>query len=388
MMGGHGIHGDGFKKKVLGTVLVLIFFAFLVAAVRIIGTDYNQLGNFIKVFTLIRTQCIEEINTSTLVDGTIRGMVNALGDPYSVYLDAETFKQLMDEQIHGSFGGLGLVVGVKDGLLTVMQVYEDTPAYVNGVQASDRIIKINDRDVRGIDLETAGELMRGPVGTQIELYVLREGRHEPVQFEITREEIIIPTVESKMLSDSRIGYIMISNFTEKTPNEMLQTLAGLLDQGMRGIILDLRDNPGGELVATTQVADNFVPKGPIVYIDYRSGGKDVKNADDSYLQLPLAVLINEYSASAAEILAGAIRDTETGVLVGTTTFGKGIVQTLFPLDNGAGLKLTTARYLTPNKNDIHNKGIQPDIVVINRDDLPGDEQLDRAVQLMKEMINS
>lgn len=217
-----------------------------------------------------------------------------------------------------------------------MQVYKDTPAYVNGVQAGDRILKINDHDVRGIGLETAGKLMRGPVGTQIELSVLREGRHEPIQFEITREEIIVPTVESKMLSDSRIGYIMISKFTEKTPNEMMQTLAGLLEQDIRGIILDLRDNPGGELVAATQVVDNFVPKGPIVYIDYRSGDEDVKNADDSYLQLPLAVLVNEYSASAAEILAGAIQDTEIGVLVGTTTFGKGIVQTLFPLDNGAG----------------------------------------------------
>ncbi|WP_435050952.1 S41 family peptidase [Desulfotruncus arcticus] len=217
-----------------------------------------------------------------------------------------------------------------------MQVYKDTPAYVNGVQAGDRILKIDDHDVRGIGLETAGKLMRGPVGAQIELSVLREGRHEPIQFEITREEIIIPTVESKILSDSRIGYIMISKFTEKTPNEILQTLAGLLEQDIRGIILDLRDNPGGELVAATQIADNFVPKGPIVYIDYRSGDEDVKNVDDSYLQLPLAVLVNEYSASAAEILAGAIQDTETGVLVGTTPFGKALCRHFFHWTTGLG----------------------------------------------------
>lgn len=168
--------------------------------------------------------------------------------------------------------------------------------------------------------------MRGPVGTQIELSVLREGRHEPVQFKITREEITIPTVKGKMLSDSRIGYMLITQFNEKTPDELLQTLADLRDRGMRELILDLRDNPGGELGTVTRVADNFVPQGPIVYIDYWSGGEDVKEADSKFLQLPLVVLVNENSASAAEILAGAIRDTETGILVGTTTFGKGLVQ--------------------------------------------------------------
>lgn len=386
-MRGYGRQGSRLNKIFIWiTVLALIFFAFFVITGGILGSNYNQLGNLVKVFTLIRTQYIEETNTSTLVDGAIRGMVDALEDPYSVYLDAETFKQL-EEQISGSFGGLGILVGLEDDLLTVMRVYEGTPADKAGVRARDRIVEIDGRDVRGIDLETAIGLMRGPVGTHIDLTVLREGAAEPVEINnITREEISVPTVEGKMLPDSRVGYIVISQFNEKTPDEMLQVLADLRDQGMRGLVLDLRDNPGGELGAATRVADNFVPPGPIVYIDYRSGEEDMKPADGTYLQLPMAVLVNENSASAAEILAGAIQDTEVGVLVGTRTFGKGVVQTVFPLDNGAGLKLTTARYLTPDKKDINEKGIQPDVVVEDDAEQPGDEQLDRARELVEEKI--
>ena len=389
-MRGYNRQGGRFNKIAIWlTVLALIFFVFFVATGGILSSNYNQLGNLIKVFTLIRTQYIEEANTSNLVDGAIRGMVEALDDPYSVYLDEETFKQL-EEQIRGSFGGLGILVGVKDELLTVMRVYEDTPAHRAGINDGDRITEIDGRDVRGTDLETAIGLMRGPVGTKIELSVLQDDKNAPVNLEIIREEISVPTVDGKMLPESRIGYMLIAQFNEKTPDEVLDILADLRDQGMRGLILDLRDNPGGELGAATRVADNFVPKGPIVYIDYRSGDEDVKSADENYLQLPLAVLVNENSASAAEILAGAIKDTETGVLVGTTTFGKGIVQTVFPLGSGsgpkAGLKLTTARYLTPDKNDIHKKGIQPDVLVKDKEDTPGDEQLDRAVAIVKEKV--
>lgn len=382
--------GGRFSKIAIWlTLLALIFFVFFLATGGILSSNYKQLGNLVKVFTLIRSQYIEETDTAKLVDGAIHGMVQALDDPYSVYLDEETFKQL-EEQIRGSFGGLGILVGVKDELLTVMRVYEETPAHRAGINEGDRITGIDGKDVRGVDLETAIGLMRGPVGTKIKLSVLHDGSDKPVQFDIVREEISVPTVNGKMLPESRIGYILITQFNEKTPDELLDILADLRGRGMRGLVLDLRDNPGGELGAATRVADNFVPEGPIVYIDYRSGDEDVKNADEQYLQLPLAVLVNENSASAAEILAGAIKDTETGVLVGTTTFGKGIVQTVFPLGSGsepqAGLKLTTARYLTPDKKDIHEKGIQPDVEVENNDDLPGDEQLDRAVEIVEEEV--
>ncbi|MFA7468610.1 MAG: PDZ domain-containing protein, partial [Desulfotomaculaceae bacterium] len=239
--------GSRFNKIAIWlTVLALIFFVFYAATGGILSSNYKQLGNLVKVFSLIRTQYIEEANTANLVDGAIRGMVEALDDPYSVYLDAATFKQL-EEQIRGSFGGLGILVGVKDELLTVVRVYEDTPAYREGVQAGDRITEIDGRDVRGVDLETAIGLMRGPVGTKIELAVLHEDKDEPVQLEIIREEISVPTVDGEMLPDSRIGYMLIAQFNEKTPDEVLDILSNLRDQGMRGLILDLRDNPGGEL---------------------------------------------------------------------------------------------------------------------------------------------
>lgn len=385
----YGRRGGGLNRIGLWLmVLALVFFVFFVIVGGILGTNYNHLGNLVKVFTLIQTQYTGEVDASKMVEGAIRGMVESLDDPYSVYLDEETFKQL-EEQISGSFGGLGILVGVKDDLLTVVRVYEGTPADRDGVLEGDRITAIDGRDVRGIDLQAAILLMRGPVGTRVELAVVREGKEEPVKLGITREKISVPTVEGTILKDFNIGYMLISQFNEKTSDEVLQKIAELRDRGMQGLVLDLRNNPGGELSAATRVADNFVPKGPIVYIDYRTGDEDVKEADDNYLQLPLAVIINKNSASAAEILAGAIRDTGTGTLVGVKTFGKGVVQTVFPLDNGVtGLKLTTARYLTPDKNDINNKGIHPHVVVEDREDLPGDEQLDRAVELVRDKIGS
>lgn len=352
----------------------------------VVGSNYQHIGNLIKVISLVRTQYIEPVQTTSLVDGAMRGIVESLQDPYSVYLDAQTFKRLQ-EQISGSFGGLGILVGVNnDELLTVVRVYEDTPAAGEGMRAGDIIMGIDDRDVQGLDLDTAIGLMRGPVGSDIKLSVAREGHAEFIDFNITRQEISVPSVEGRMLPNSRIGYVAVSQFNEKTPDEMQQVLANLKDQGMQGIVLDLRDNPGGELIAATRVADNFVPKGPIVYIDYRTGAEDVKEADGSYLGLPMSVLVNGGSASAAEILAGAVKDTGVGVLVGTRTFGKGIVQTVFSLDNDAGLKLTTARYLTPKKKDIHKKGVMPDVVMEDLPDQPGDEQLDKAVELVKQQL--
>ena len=367
------------------TVLAVIFFVCIVAAGGVLASNYKHVGNLIKVISLVRTQYIEPVQTTSLVDGAIRGMVDSLHDPYSVYLDPDTYKQLQ-EQIRGSFGGLGILVGVKNDLLTVARVYEGTPAYKAGVKEGDQIVGIEGKDVRGIDLETAIGLMRGPVGTRVKLSLSREGYPAPLEKEITREEISVPTAEGKLLPGTKIGYIAISQFNEKTSDELNGVLLKLRGEGLRGIILDLRNNPGGELISATRVADNFIPKGPIVYIEYSSGSTEVKEADANYLHLPLVVLVNENSASAAEILAGAVKDTKAGKLVGTKTFGKGIVQTVFPLDNGAGLKLTTARYLTPGKHNIHKKGITPDVVVKDEPDLPGDEQLEKAEALIKSEI--
>jgi carboxyl-terminal processing protease len=226
--------------------------------------------------------------------------------------------------------------------------------------------------------------MRGEVGSKITLTISREGVSEPLQFTLCREEISVPTVEGQRIPDTNIGYVAISQFTERTGDEMNETLARLQGEQLKGLILDLRDNPGGELKAAVNVAEHFIPRGPIVFIDYRFGRDQEFPSEGRTIQLPLVVLINGGSASAAEILAGAVKDTGAGTLVGAKTFGKGIVQTVFPLDNGAGLKLTTARYLTPNRNDIHEIGIEPDIPVQSLEERSRDVQLDRALELMRQ----
>ncbi|WP_194174975.1 S41 family peptidase [Desulfofundulus thermobenzoicus] len=363
--------------------LAVLVFALIVAAGGLLASNYKHFGTLFKVISLVRTQYLEPVSTTTLVDGAIRGLVKSLNDPYSVYLDAGEYAQLR-EQIQGAFGGLGILVGIKDGYLTVERSYQGTPAQRSGIMKGDMITRIDDRDARGIDLDTAIGLMRGPVGTKVKLTIARKGVARPWDVELVREEISVPTVEGRMLpGESGIGYIALSQFTEKTPGELEATIARLKSQGMRGVLLDLRNNPGGELHAAVKVAGYFVPQGPVVYIDYRSGKQETYSADGQNLKLPLVVLVNRASASAAEILAGAIKDTGSGVLVGERTFGKGIVQTVFDLDNGAGLKLTTARYLTPSRHDIHKKGITPDVVVEQEPNAAVDEQMEKALQILE-----
>jgi len=375
-----GARAGGGRRLLVLAILILVVF---LAAGGLLAANYKHFGNLIKVISLVRTQYLYPASTTSLVDGAVKGIVNSLDDPYSVYLEPDTFSRLQ-EQIKGTFGGLGILVGLKDQNLTVVRVYEGTPAAQAGMTAGDVVTGIDNQDVRGIDLETAVSLMRGPVGSTINLTVDRQGVPEPLQFPLTRQEISVPTVEGKVLPGTAIGYMVITQFTEQTAGEAADVLADLQRRRVRGLILDLRDNPGGELTAAVNVARNFIPKGPIVHIDYRTGQDQTFSSEGRTVPLPLVVLINGGSASAAEILAGAVKDTGAGILVGTKTFGKGIVQTVFPLDNDAGLKLTTARYLTPDKNDIHKKGIEPDVLVTEAG--ARDIQLNRAVEIMEQKI--
>jgi len=368
---------SGLKRVLIGLAAVVL--VLVVGCGIFLATNYKNLGNLAKVVVLIKTQYLSPVNYNTLVDGAIKGMVDSLNDPYSVYLDPSTYKRLQ-EQIKGSFGGLGILVGVRDEYLTVMRTYSGTPAFLKGVAAGDLIYKIDNQDVRGLDLDTAIQMMRGPVGTKVKLTLVRANVANPFEVELTREEIVVPTVESKMLK-GKIAYISIAQFNEKTPEEIKENIDSLKKQDMRGIILDIRNNPGGELMSVVKVADYFVPAGPVVYIEYRGGYQEEHLAHGNNINLPLAVMINENSASAAEILAGAIKDTGSGILVGQKSFGKGVVQMVFNLDNGSGLKLTTARYLTPNKNDINKKGILPDVSVRNLPD-GSDAQLQEAIDII------
>ena len=371
----------------LSIVLVSILFALALLVGGTLASNYKDLGNLVKVITLIKGQYLFEVTPEKLVDGAIKGVVESLDDPYSVYLDAKTYSALQD-QIRGSFGGIGVLVGVKDHYLTVVKPFPDTPAAKEGIKAGDVITKIGNQDARDMDTETAVNLMRGPVGTSIDLTLIREGVKDPFPVNITREEISVPTVEGKMLpSENNVGYLVISQFSENTGDEVVKTIEELRKEGMAGLILDLRDNPGGELNSAIKIADQFLGKGPIVHIDYRIGRDHTFDAEPDKLDMPLVVLVNNGSASASEILAGAIKDAKVGTLIGTKTFGKGVVQTVFPMDNGAGLKLTTARYLTPDKNDIHKKGIAPDQVIEQEPDAKEDVQLETAIQIIREAIH-
>lgn len=370
----------------LAIVLVSMAFVILLILGGTVAVNYKGLGNLVKVVTLVKGQYLFEVAPEKLVEGAVKGVVESLDDPYSVYLDAKTYSSLQ-EQIRGSFGGIGVLVGIREHYLTVVKPFPNTPAAEKGIKAGDIIMQIGDRPTKDMDTETAVNLMRGPVGSKIELTIIREGVKEPLKIRLTREEISVPTVEGRMLpNENNVGYIAISQFTENTWEELVESLQELRKEGMEGLVLDIRDNPGGELNSAIKVADQFLAKGPIVHIDYRIGRDHTFNAEPDQLDLPLVVLVNKGSASASEILAGAVKDAGVGTLVGTKTFGKGVVQTVFPLDNGAGLKLTTARYLTPEKQDIHKKGITPDVVVNQERDEKTDKQLETAIKLVREKI--
>ncbi|RDV82129.1 S41 family peptidase [Ammonifex thiophilus] len=375
------------KRWFLSVILALIFFLLGLGVGLYLGLGARrsgELANLLEVMRLIRQNYVEEVSWSRLIEGAIKGAVGSLHDPYSAYLDPSTFAQLR-EQIRGSFGGVGLVVGLKDQQLTVLRTFPNTPAGRAGIEPGDVITSINGRQTKGIDLETAVGLIRGPVGTEVTLTLYRPQKGS---FELTlrREEIAVPTVEAKMLAD-KVGYVAISQFTERTPEELAQALKELQEKGAAGLILDLRNNPGGELEAAVKVAEFFVPAGPVVYIDYRNRETSVYRASGRRIDLPLVVLVNGNSASAAEIVAAAIKETRSGVLVGTRTFGKGVVQTVYPLRNGAGLKLTTARYLTPLKHDINKIGVEPDVKVEQPSDASTDLQLSKAQEILLQKIS-
>lgn len=355
-------------------------------------TDYKNLGTLTRVISLVNKYYLEPTNVADMVNGAARGIVESLNDPYSVYMPPKMNQELRD-QVRGSFGGIGILVGPGQEHLTVVKPIRDTPAYKAGLKAGDLIFKIEGKDTKGMDLDSAVNLMRGPVGTAVAITVYRGSDKKMHDYKLTREIIKVPTVEGKMLPGTDIAYISIVQFTSNTYTEMEKTLHELgiplndpAKSKAKGIILDLRGNPGGELESAVNIANLFVPEGPIVFIDYRSDDEEVYRADKSYVNLPLLVLVDEYSASASEILAGAIKDTKAGTLIGNKTFGKGVVQSLYELQNNAGLKLTTGKYLTPQRHDINKKGIQPDIKVDLPQNATKDTQLDKAIEVMKERI--
>ncbi|MEF2805766.1 MAG: S41 family peptidase [Massilistercora timonensis] len=336
---------------------------------------------------LIQKEYIGEVDEDALQTGICQGYVGALGDPYSAYYDEEQTSALM-ETTQGEYGGIGVVLtqNLDTGVTTASSVYEDSPAMKAGMKDGDIIYQVEGRDVSGMALEEISGSIKGEKGTTVEITVLRGEEREEVSLTITRDTIQAETVKTRMLEDE-IGYLAISEFDSVTLEQYREGLAELTTQGMEGLIVDLRGNPGGNLDTVCEILDLMLPEGLIVYTEDKDGNRQEFTSDEAQeVQVPLAVLVDGNSASASEIYAGAIQDYGIGQIVGTKTYGKGVVQTIYDLKDGTSLKLTVAEYFTPNGRNIDGEGITPDVeVTYQRDenDPEADNQLDRAVETLQ-----
>lgn len=323
---------------------------------------FEELQSFTEVFSRIKSDYVESVDDKRLIEDAIRGMLSGL-DPHSSYLNTSEFGDLKIGTT-GQFGGLGIEVGMENGFVKVISPIDDTPASRAGVQASDLIIMLDDKQVKGMTLNDAVKLMRGKPNTDIKLTIVREGEAKPLVITITREIIRVKSVKNRMLEPG-YGYVRITNFQSRTTTDLLKAISDLQKENtLEGLILDLRNNPGGVLNGAVGVSDAFIDNGMIVYTEGRiddSSNKYLATPGDSLNGAPLVVLINGGSASASEIVAGAMQDHKRAIIMGTKSFGKGSVQTIQELRNGSAVKLTTARYFTPNGRSIQAKGIVPDI---------------------------
>ena len=371
------------KKLSCGSLLTIVaavsFFPLTTIAADAEATATTQqripmedVQRFSNALSEIKKYYVKPISDKELFDNAIRGMLSGL-DPHSSYLDENDFKELQTAT-NGEFGGLGIEVTMEDGVVKVVTPLVDSPAFKAGIKAGDYIIKLGSQSVQGIELKDAVELMRGKPGSTIELTVLRKGVNKPLTFTLVREKIMIKSVKSKLL-DNQYGYIRLAQFQAMTDKDMEQAVAQLKQQAggqLKGLVLDLRNNPGGLLDSAIQISDAFLDKDKkgkpemIVYTQGRLPGSKftaMANPGDILDHAPMVVLINNGSASASEIVAGALKDNKRAIILGTRSFGKGSVQTVLPLDSKRGIKLTTALYFTPSGTSIQAKGITPDIVV-------------------------
>jgi len=323
---------------------------------------FEELQAFTEVFSRIKSDYVEGVDDKSLIEDAIRGMLSGL-DPHSSYLNTTEFSDLKIGTT-GQFGGLGIEVGMENGFVKVISPIDDTPASRAGVKASDLIIMLDDKQVKGMTLNDAVKIMRGKPNTDIKLTIVREGESKPLEITITREIIRVKSVKNRMLEPG-YGYVRITNFQSRTTTDLLKAISDLQkEETLQGMVLDLRNNPGGVLNGAVGVSDAFIENGMIVYTEGRiedSSHKYLATPGDSLNGAPLVVLINGGSASASEIVAGAMQDHNRAIIMGTKSFGKGSVQTIQELRNGSAVKLTTARYFTPNGRSIQAKGIVPDI---------------------------
>lgn len=349
------------------------------------SVDYRNVVKFNRVMDILKNDFYMKVDANKMLEGAIYGLAESLGDPYTVYFDREHMEAFL-EKSRGSYVGIGVTVNVDDdGLLTVVEPMKGSPAMEAGIRRGDKIVKVDGRDVTSIsDENMIISMIKGKENTRVRITVYRPSEDRYVQFDIKRKRIRASNIKSEIL-DGDIGYIRIVMFDSEIARYFKNDLNSMLEKGIKGLIIDLRDNPGGSFEQVVEIADSLLPAGTIVYTEDRDGRKEYRYSDRAYTDIPLVILINGNSASASEILAGAVRDHGRGMLVGTRTFGKGLVQELKLLGDGSGIKVTISRYFTPSGVCIQGTGIEPDIHVGVLDEyrnLPASQiPRDRDVQL-------
>ena len=375
------------KKIIIGVLLTAVLSSFLTIAglcfaFGIHGNEVADIVRFLGVKRFIEARYVSDVIETKLMDGAISGMVQSLGDPHSLYMNADRFEQLK-EHTEGEFGGIGVTMGFKDSKVTIISVLDDTPGQHAGLEAGDEIMAVDGTPVSEMQPEEVAMHIRGEVGTKVVLTIERGG--ETQDYTIERATIKIDTAKGTMLEDG-MGYIRIASFSENTGKEFKAAYDSLEEQGMKGLIIDLRENPGGLVTSCVEIANMVVPKGPIVSVVERDGSKEVHESKLEESKYPIVVLIDGNSASASEILAGALQDTGAATLVGTKSYGKGSVQVVVPMLHDDGLKLTIAKYYTPNGRCIDGTGIEPDVEVELPEGATTDVQLEKAKEVLKEKL--
>ncbi len=379
------------KRKKLFSVLVILISIFLLAKFGLAKKDdardlYRQIEIFSDAMTYIRSNYVEELKDKDLVYGALKGMLASL-DPYSQFMDPESFKEIQVET-KGEFGGLGIEISLKDGLLTIISPLDGTPADKAGIKPSDRIVKIDDVTTKDITLIEAVKKLRGKPGSKVTITILRESEARIFDVDIIRAIIKVESIKEASIIEDGIGYVRLVEFQERTPQDLRKALAKLKKSGMEAFILDLRNNPGGLLDVSVHVSDSFLKKDQTI-VSTRGRNKEqevvYRSRIDSDTSYPMIVMVNGGSASASEIVAGAIQDNKRGIILGTKSFGKGSVQTVIPLKDNSALRLTTAKYFTPSGRAIRDEGIIPDVVVEYQEPVKIDEKEEKVEKVFEKV---
>lgn len=378
------------KKRLAAVIVITALISSLLtmgAWVALLGLDSHKVVDLVRFFgtmRLIETRYVDGTDEGKLLDGAISGMVQSLGDPHSIYMDKDLYTKLM-EHTEGAFGGIGVTMGFKDDKVTIISVLEDTPGEKAGLLAGDEIMAVDGTSVAELQPEEVVLCIRGEVGTQVALTIHREGQ-EDTDYQLTRDTIHVPSVKGLKLEGTDLGYIRIASFAENTGKEFKEEFKKVKDEGARGLVIDLRQNPGGLITSCVEVAREVVPKGTIVSVVDKNGAKEEYASELEASQIPIVVLMDGGSASAAEILAGALQDTGAGKVVGVQSYGKGSVQIVVPLMNEDGLKLTVAKYYTPSGRSIDGTGITPDVEATLVPESGVDSQLEKAKEVLKQEL--